>query len=176
MIGKNPSTPSAAEVLIRHVRPDEGPAVARVHVQADAETYRPIFGERFRAEKLIHSEARWNTALAGGDVFLVATDAGAIVGLGHVRGDWMSALYLLTSHHRRGVGARLLAELCAAVRDRGVGEIGFQCVADNAAAIAFYEAQGARQTGRKTEGEGDGAWEDVIFRLATDPLAASRRR
>ena len=160
---------------IRQVRVDEAAAVANVHVQADAETYRPLFGAHFHAVPMDESLARWEAALADRDVFLAAEDAGAIVGLAHAHDDWMSALYLLASHRRRGLGAALLTELCAAVKARGVAEIRFDCVATNANAIAFYEAMGARRTGRKTEGEGDGAWEELLFALATDRPAAFRR-
>jgi ribosomal protein S18 acetylase RimI-like enzyme len=160
---------------IRPVRASEAATVARVHVQADAETYRLLFGAHFHAVPIDESLARWETALATGDVFLVAEDEGDIVGFVHAHGDWMSALYLLPAHQRRGVGRTLLSELCAAVQARGVAEIRFDCVATNANAIAFYEAMGARRTGRKWEGEGDDAWEEVLFALATEGPAALRR-
>ena len=160
---------------VRQVRVDEAEAVARVHVQADTETYRPLFGAHFRAVPIDESLARWEAALAAGDVFLVAEDEGAIIGLAHAHGDWMSALYLLASHRRRGLGMALLSGLCRAVQTRGVTEIRFDCVADNANAIAFYEAMGARRTGREWKGEGEEAWEEVLFALATDGPAALRR-
>lgn len=156
------------------MRPDEARAVAEVHVQADAETYRPIFGARFREVPLAESLTRWKTALAADDVFLAAVEGGAIVGLAHAHGDWMSALYLLAPHRRRGIGRELLATLCAAVQARGVAEIRFDCVTDNADAIAFYEAVGARQIGRKWKGEGEDAWEEFVFALATDAPGALR--
>jgi GNAT superfamily N-acetyltransferase len=162
-------------VNIRPVRLGEALTVARVHIQADGETYRPLFGERFREVALTESLARWDNALEAGDVLLAAIDQGRVVGLAHASGAWMSALYLLASHHRRGIGAALLTALCEAVRLRGVGEIGFGCVSTNAGAIAFYEAQGARQTGRLRKGEGADAWEDIVFALATDAPAALRR-
>jgi GNAT superfamily N-acetyltransferase len=160
---------------IRPVRQEEALAVARVHVQADVETYRPLFGRAFREVVLADSLARWAQALAQGDVFLAATDAGAVVGLAHAADAWMSALYLRASHRRRGIGARLLIRLCEAVRLRGVGEIGFACVSTNSDAIAFYEALGARQAGRRRMGEGEDAWEDILFTLDTSAPAAFRR-
>jgi GNAT superfamily N-acetyltransferase len=160
---------------IRSVRQGEAPRVAQVHIQADGETYRPLFGESYRAVVLADSLARWDQALAQGDVFLAATDAGRVVGFAHAAGAWMSALYLLGSHRRRGIGARLLAQLCDAVRLRGIGEIAFACVSTNAVAIAFYEARGARQIGRRRMGEGADTWEDVLFALDTSTPAAFRR-
>jgi GNAT superfamily N-acetyltransferase len=164
----DPSTTSA--VLIRPARPDEAAAIAAVHVQADRETYQQIFGARFRAVEIDRSQLRWDTALSAGDVLLVGVEAGQIVGFAHATPMWMSALYLLASHRRRGIGARLLATLCQELRGRSVAEIGFQAVADNAGAVAFYRAMGARAVGRKLEGEGDEAWEDIVFTLATDRL------
>ena len=160
---------------IRPVRADEAGPVARVHVQADAETYRPLFGARFRAVPVDESLARWEAALAAGDVFLVAEDEGAIVGFAHAHDDWMSALYLLATHKRRGLGAALLGGLCLAAQARGVAAIRFDCVATNDDALAFYEAMGARRTGREWRGEGGDAWEEVLFALSTDGPAALRR-
>ena len=139
--------------------------MALAHVRADRETYQPIFGEAFREVALERSLQRWQTALAAGDVFLVAEDAGQIVGLAHATDSWMSALYLLATYRRRGIGARLLDALRAALKARGVAEIGFQAVAGNVGAIAFYEAHGARRVGRKTDGDAEHSWEEVIFSL-----------
>jgi GNAT superfamily N-acetyltransferase len=161
---------------VRPVRQGEALTVARVHVQADGETYRPLFGPRFHEAPLADSLARWERALALGDVFLAGTDEGRLVGLAHASGAWMSALYLLASHRRRGIGARLLIMLCEAVRLRGVGDIGFACVSTNADAIAFYETLGARQSGRRSMGEGEDVWEDILFTLDTSAPAAFRRR
>jgi len=160
---------------IRPVQRNEALAVARAHIQADEETYRPIFGAKFRAVALEESLARWEAALTGGDVLLVAADGEVIVGLAHVHGGWMSALYLLADYRRGGLGKRLLRALLDASTALGVTEVEFQCVAANAGAIAFYEAMGARRIGRKIEGEGDDAWEDIVFALSTDAPAASRR-
>jgi GNAT superfamily N-acetyltransferase len=162
-------------VRIRPARADEAPDIAAAHVHADWETYAPIFGEKAVRREFAASLVRWRSALEAGDVLLVAEDGGRIVGFAHANDGWLSALYLIASHHRRGLGARLLAQTCERLRARGVNEIGFQAVAANTSAIAFYEAQGARQVGRKIEGEADETWEEVVFRLSTEPLPASRR-
>lgn len=162
-------------VRIRPARADEALAVAEVHVQADRETYQPIFGAHFEGVEIGRSELRWEAALAAGDVLLVAVEDGRIVGFAHATPTWMSALYLLETHLRRGIGLDLLVALCEALRARGVAEIGFKAVAGNRGAIAFYEAVGARITGRQTQGEGEAAWEDILFSVATDAPAAFRR-
>jgi ribosomal protein S18 acetylase RimI-like enzyme len=165
----------AAPIAIRPARVDEAAAIAAVHVRADEETYRPIFGAHFRAVDVAESLARWDAAFTAGDELLVAEDDGAIVGLAHASETWMSALYLLASHHRRGVGARLLAELCRRLAARGVTRIGFQAVADNAGAIAFYRAMGAEVVGRKREGEGEAAWDELLLALDIAAPPALRR-
>ncbi len=162
-------------VTIRDATAADVAAIAATHVQADDETYRPIFGERFRIRTLAESEARWRNALAAGDVLLVAEEGGQVVGLAHAHGAWMSALYLLASHHRRGIGAALLGALCRAVQARGIAQIQFDCVDGNLRAIAFYEAIGAHGIGRQSNGEGALAWEEIVFALATDVPAALRR-
>ena len=171
----HPST-GPANVAIRPARVDEVQAVALLHVQADRETYQPIFGPHFEAVDIDRSQLRWDAALTAGDLLLVAVEGGRMVGFAHATPTWMSALYLLASHQRRGIGSRLLTALCGALRARGVAEIGFKAVADNAHAIGFYQAVGARIVGRETQGEGNAAWEDILFTLATDAPAASRRR
>jgi ribosomal protein S18 acetylase RimI-like enzyme len=172
------STPvsAVAGVVIRPVGAEEALAVARTHVQADRETYQPIFGAAFREVELDVSQLRWDAALGAGDVLLAAEEAGRMIGFAHASPTWMSALYLLAAHRRRGIGLQLLRALCEALQRRGVTEIGFQAVAENADAIAFYEAVGAKAVGRKREGEGEDTWEDIIFTLATDAPAAFRRR
>jgi ribosomal protein S18 acetylase RimI-like enzyme len=166
---------TASDIRIRPARPDEALAVAAVHILADRETYQPIYGAHFEQVELARSEQRWATALAAGDVLLVAEEGEQILGFAHATPSWMSALYLLATHKRRGIGLALLVALCDALQARGVSEIGFKAVAGNAGAIAFYEAVGARITGRQTSGEGEAAWEDILFTLATDAPAAFRR-
>ena len=160
----HPSTSGA--IRIRSAGPDEASAVAEVHIQADRETYLPIFGAYFEAVEIAGSERRWATALVAGDVLLVAAEDERIVGFAHATPTWMSALYLLATHQRRGVGLDLLVALCEALRARGVAEIGFKAVAGNTGAVAFYEAVGARITGRETQGEGEAAgWRHAGYRI-----------
>jgi GNAT superfamily N-acetyltransferase len=162
------------KVAVRRARPLEVMATAVVHVEADFETYRPIFGYRTVRRDFAASCARWSKALAAGDDLLVAEVDGRIVGMAHASGDWLSALYLRAAHRRRGLGRRLLAHLCRFARMRGVEMLRFQVVAENHAAIGFYEHLGGRAVGRRTQSEGDQAWEDLVFELPTAALAARR--
>src|SRR5262249_36581431 len=103
----------AKMVEIREAALDDVPAIARVHVQADWDTYSVLFGSQAYALELGESECRWRRALEEGDMLLVASDGAEIIGLGHAREDRIGALYLLRSYQRGGVGRALLARLLA---------------------------------------------------------------
>jgi hypothetical protein len=61
----------------------------------------------------------------------------------------------------------MLARLLHFLHERGVAEARFDVVAVNAAAIAFYEAQGARAVGRCVNLDPRGDTEDLIFAVPT---------
>ncbi|MHB8527982.1 MAG: GNAT family N-acetyltransferase [Caulobacteraceae bacterium] len=151
---------------IRPAAPDEAGAIALAHVEAAWQAYAPIFGEKARRRDLGATEKRWEAALRGGDIVLVAADRAAIVGFGHVTGGVLKALYLLEAHWRRGLGRRLFCSLAREARARGSEALRFSVVAMNARAIAFYEARGARPVGRSWQSEADGeAWEDLEYEI-----------
>jgi ribosomal protein S18 acetylase RimI-like enzyme len=156
-------------IEIRAANLEDVSAIARVHAKADWETYAPLFGEQTYALDIPECEQRWRKALAADEQLLVATDAGAIVGFGHAGGNRVGALYLLSAYRRRGVGKRLLAQLLRGMLECGVAEAQFDVVAANAAAIAFYRAQGARRIGQVTHRDPRGDTEDLVFAIATGP-------
>ena len=130
-------------IRIREAALDDVPAIARVHVQADWDTYSALLGSQARALDLGENEDRWRRALRDGDILLVASDGDAIVGLGHAGRDRIGALYLLRPYQRRGIGRALLTRLLAALNKRGIGIARFDVVAVNVNAISFYRALGA---------------------------------
>jgi GNAT superfamily N-acetyltransferase len=154
-------------VEIRKATVDDVPCVARVHVKADWDTYAPLLGSQAYRLEVGESEQRWRRALAGGGLPLVATDGGAIVGLGHACADRIDALYLLPTYHRRGIGKAMLSQLLRFLNENGIWEARLDVVAINANAIAFYRAQGARSVGRRTNSDARGDTEDLIFAIAT---------
>lgn len=79
----------------------------------------------------------------GGEV-LIATLAGEDVGWGSSEGDHISALYVSPSYGRRGVGRRLLAELEAAVAQRGHVIVRLESSLN---AVSFYAGLGYKQSG-----------------------------
>ena len=153
---------------IRSAIPAEAGAIADVHLLSHRETYVPLVGEANYwpidpAERL----AEWQRALAGEDIVLVAIAAGRVVGFGHVEGARIHTLYILPAWHRRGIGRALLAELCRVLAARGVARACFAVLAVNKKAIAFYEALGARATGKILIEEDGMSYEDRLFEIAT---------
>jgi len=154
-------------IEIREAAPDDIPAIARVHVQADWDTYSALFGSRAYALEFGESECRWRRALQEGDILLVASDGAGIIGLGHARGDRIGALYLLRFYQRRGIGRALLTRLLAALNQQGVAEARFDVVAINVNAIRFYRALGAYPVGRCINRSARGNSEDLVFAIPT---------
>jgi ribosomal protein S18 acetylase RimI-like enzyme len=113
--------------------------------------------------------ALWNAILATDDPVFVATDGETVVGFCHARDDTMTMLYLLASHHRRGIGGTLMQSLLAALAARGIREVTFNVLAANANAIAFYESQGGRRLRHEVVEEPEGPAEDIIFAISTAP-------
>jgi GNAT superfamily N-acetyltransferase len=156
-------------IEIRNASARDIAELARVHVKADWDAYAPLFGAEAYMLDVAESERRWSQALGDGGTLLVATDARAVVGLGHARADRIDALYLLAPYHRKGIGKAMLRRLLEALHARDVAEAKVDVVASNAQAIAFYIAQGARPAGRCVNRDLRGDTEDLIFVIATMP-------
>jgi ribosomal protein S18 acetylase RimI-like enzyme len=156
-------------IEIREATLDDFPEIARVHVRVDWDAYAPLFGAQAYRLEYAESERRWRQALQNDGLLLVATDRGVIVGLGHACADRVVALYLLSAYHRRGIGKAMLSRLLRFLHARGVAEARLDVVAINAAAIAFYRAQGARPVGRCINKDPRGDTEDLIMAIATAP-------
>ncbi len=154
-------------IEIREATPDDVTAIARVHVQADWDTYSALFGSKAYRLELGDSEPRWRRALQDGDILLVASDSAKIIGLGHARADRIGALYLLRAYQRRGIGRALLARLLEGLNQRGIAEARFDVVAINVDAIRFYQALGAYPVGRCVNRDPRGDTEDLIFAIPT---------
>jgi ribosomal protein S18 acetylase RimI-like enzyme len=152
---------------IREAVLDDVPAISRVHIQSDWDTYSPLFGSETYALRPGDVEVRWRSAFHDGDTILVASDGDEIVGLGHARGDRIGALYLLRSHQRKGIGSALLSALLSVLNKRGIDEARFDVVAKNENAIAFYRSHGAYQIGRCINRDVRGDTEDLVFAIPT---------
>lgn len=132
-----------AEVLLRPARPGDVAALIRICLAARTSAEIPN----------LHTDEE-NRGFFGGLVarrtVMVAEVAGAPVGFAVIHDGWLDHLWILPSHHRRGIGRKLLAWARAAVP----GDLRLYVFAHNVRAIAFYEAHGAVRIAA-TDGEGN---------------------
>jgi ribosomal protein S18 acetylase RimI-like enzyme len=158
-----------ASVIIRAAAADEAAALAAAHTEADYEAYAPLFGDRVKRIDAAATLKRWRDGLDDGDIVLAAVDGAEIVGMVHIKGDWMGALYLRASHIGQGLGHRLMTTAFAEAAAKGVTWVRFNVVENNERAIAFYEAHGAKRVGRSLhrDDDGDEWWEyDYVVETA----------
>jgi L-amino acid N-acyltransferase YncA len=109
---------------------------------------------------------------------LVAADAADAAG-GQVLG-WVAAsavssrcvyagviehsIYVEPSHHRRGIGATLLAALIRSAEDAGVWTIQTSIFPENAASLRLHQRAGFRAVGtRERIAHHHGRWRDVVL-------------
>lgn len=157
-------------VIIRAAAAHEAAALAAAHTEADFEAYAPLFGEKAKRIDEAATLERWATALRGGDIVLAAADGSEIVGVVHIKGDLMRALYLRASHIGQGLGHRLMTTAFAEAKARGVTRVRFNVVENNDRAIAFYEAHGAKRIGRTLQRDDDGdEWWEYDYVVGTSP-------
>jgi L-amino acid N-acyltransferase YncA len=143
-------------VDIRLARPDDAPAIARVHIAVWNTTYRGLIADALIDEvTLDQREAMWGdilTAYAETHPVLVAEDFGiGICGFGNggpLRGEDVlgysgefKTLYLLPAYQRRGIGRAMLCRLAALLVERGHDSALAWVLASNPA-CGFYEAMG----------------------------------
>ena len=142
-------------IAIRAATVADAADIAAVHVQSHREAYVGLFGPDYTAPTVAERLAMWRKVLSSGGAY-VALDDRRVIGFGHARGTRITTLYILSSHHRRGIGRRLLRALLDHLRAQGVDEARFEVLMDNAGAIRFYEAHGAERIG---QGHAGGATE-----------------
>jgi len=110
----------------------------------------PIEADLFGAEQW--SAAMFWNELAGGRYYLVAVEAGALVGYGGLAVSpyaeaWVQNLAVRRDAQRHGVGRRLLAALLAEAERRGAGQTLLEVAVDNIPAQRLYEAYGFEPVG-----------------------------
>lgn len=151
-------------INIRPAHLDDAKAVAELHVAVWRHTYHTLApAKAFVILDEEHRFASWSKRLAAGAgdrvvllaegdhglVGLVAADAPAEEVFGGRRE--IKHLYVDPHHKRQGIGRSLLEGLAARLADQGHRSAAAGVVAGNRSAIAFYEAQGARQVGTYTD-------------------------
>lgn len=143
---------------------DDAPAIAAVHVTGWRETYPGLLPasviDRLTVER---RETQWRGWLSSSErppFVCVARDGQAIVGFvlaGPTRtvtafaDRELDALYVLASHHGRGIGRALIEAAIIDARASAAAALGFWVVAENRRARAFYEAGGASAVAERRE-------------------------
>lgn len=143
-------------VDIRLARPDDAPAIARVHVAVWQSTYRGLIEDALiDAVSIEQRETMWTdilTAYTATHPVLVAEDFGVgVCGFGNagpLRGEAVpgysgefKTLYLLPAYQRRGIGGHMLRRLAGLLEERGHQSALAWVLATNPA-CGFYEAMG----------------------------------
>ncbi|MDQ3302260.1 MAG: GNAT family N-acetyltransferase [Actinomycetota bacterium] len=140
---------------IRHMQPGDIAAVQEAACRTWAHTYDGIIPEEVQKKFLdrAYSDASLARRMES-DIFLVAEDAGEVVGFADFQSvskaaAYLGALYVLPDHQRLGIGTRLF-ETGLTEFPPSVG-ITLRVERHNARARRFYEAHGFRITGETTE-------------------------
>lgn len=163
------------DLRIRRAVPDDAPALARVHMQSWAETYRGLMPDGFLAAMTTGAwrerrQTLWQQTLeADQDSMLVAVRGGELVGFtSGGRADFagydaeLFTLYLLRSAQGGGVGRALVRGLAQALASGGQRSL-MLWVLDVNPTRAFYEHLGGLMIGEKTEPVSGGELREVAY-------------
>jgi GNAT superfamily N-acetyltransferase len=135
----------------RPATPDDIPDLARIHVQAWAETYRGLLSDAEIAARDLPTRLRqWTGVLARGDSVVMILPGVGFGQSGAQRDatytalwpDQVFALYTLQSAHGTGAGQALFAAI------RPTRPFTVEVLSTNARAKAFYEKMGGRVIGQ----------------------------
>ncbi|MHC4939427.1 MAG: GNAT family N-acetyltransferase [Planctomycetota bacterium] len=161
---------------IRRATPEDAAGVAAVHVGSWRETYAGIFPDDFLAGLSVEDRAEyWGKVLADPATW-VACDGDEIVGFLNVgpsrdedleEAQEIYCLYVLRSHHDRGLG-RQLVEAC--LEFAGKGTLSLWVLERNDRARRFYEKAGFFADGT-SKPAGIFGLQDPKMRYRRDPHA-----
>jgi GNAT superfamily N-acetyltransferase len=157
------TTTNATHVKVRQANAAHASAIAHVYVQSWRATYRDILPEQTLTELSEPQEtlAWWRTlcrvephkstfVAQGPDAKVVGfASAGPQRPGAHRRRAELYTLYLLDSHHRHGLGSRLVSACAETLLDRGAESMVVWVLAKNPAR-QFYEALGGVPYGART--------------------------
>ena len=154
-------TPSPANgaVRLRDAGQADAARIAELHALSWRHAYRGALSEEFLAGDIVADRrALWHgrlSAPAPGQCVVVADAGGPLLGFGCVQtgadarwGTLLDNLHVLPSHHRGGIGRRLLGRLAEWAQARAPGDGLFLWVLQsNTAAQSFYRRLGAQEAG-----------------------------
>ena len=154
-----PATDSA-QPSIRTARASDAAGIAAVHVETWVDAYAGLLPDRHLVRLKPHSHAvAWDRRLAsleGRAGTLVAEIDDEIVGFAHFGvgrdrdGHQTTAaeifmLYVATDWRDQGIGRDLMRAAFAALHTGGSGSVSVWCLAENRAAIGFYQRLGGKR-------------------------------
>lgn len=161
-------------MLIRAARPEDAPAIARVHVDSWRSTYRGLVPDAY-LDGLAYerSEAMLSRALgSGGIVFVAVDDAdGRVFGFasGGPQRDRelpysgeLYAIYLLAGDQGRGAGRGLVGAMMGALRAAGHANMQVWVLAENPSRH-FYEHLGGKRLCTKRIEIGGATLEEIAY-------------
>ena len=163
----NAETP--IEVVVRAATADDAEPIAQVHVKGWQEAYIGLLPQHVVDRQSVPTRARQWAGLLQQPAdqrwtFVAVDPATGVVGFaGGVRAKpapfgvayKIPVLYVLGSHHRRGVGGKLMQALGEEMARRGDGPVALWSLADNQPARSFYERIGGRLVAVLAERDND---------------------
>lgn len=144
--------------VLRKAAPGDARGIAHVHVNSWRATYRGMVSDEFLADLSYESRERmWDRTLnsldSGASIWVVEDGPGNIIGFASAGASRPSnrdytgelyAIYVLGSHHGRGLGRALVEAVAADLASQGVCSMFLWVLADNAPARRFYESLGGQ--------------------------------
>jgi ribosomal protein S18 acetylase RimI-like enzyme len=156
-------------ITVRPSRPADAAALIAILYDTFESTWAPqvtpAAAARFRAEQRPRA-----FVTERGHEFLVAERAGAVVGLVHWEGDFVTALHVHSTTARTGVGGALMDAAEAAIAAAGHPTARLETDTFNARSRAFYAARGYHEADRYPDEE----WSSGITTLLLKPLGGDK--
>lgn len=149
---------------IRRATPDDAAGIAKVQVQGWHEAYPGIVPDSvLNGLDVTDRTARWQKIFAENSerstAFVAEMPADGIVGFAHCsplrspeegKGGEITAIYVLQSAQRRGIGRELFGSAAAFLQSHAMSELTAWVLAENWPARRFYEALGGAVSAEKT--------------------------
>jgi ribosomal protein S18 acetylase RimI-like enzyme len=173
------------EYSIRRATPADAAALAQVHETTWRETYIGLMSEQLL--NALTADARteaWRRILLGETGYLsttyIAERSGVFVAFGSCgeqrdadfaaagyRGE-ITAVYVLKTDQRRGLGTRLMTAMMTDLADRGLAGFTLWVPRDNFPARSLYEQLGGRFLGQREDAREQGTLMEVAYGWALD--------